>query len=234
MRRKAVMSRKLRSYLRPVLIVGVAATLVAGTAVGTATAAKDRSLQIESVTLDQDRVVGGDPFSGTVTLNQPAPTDVQVIIRSTDAHPDYAVVTDNPLTILAGTTSATFTGTTTTPAETDRIVIDAILADGTSSVTTFDDFVLVPTAQTDLIEVTRATMSKSGTLNVTAVSDNPNSVLTVTFNGQEVPGETRDGKFRGQLVLGSPTSGLVEVRSDLGGCAQRNPFGSSGSTDCIP
>jgi hypothetical protein len=225
------------SYLRRALIAAAVLALASATAATTATtatAAKVRSLQIESVDVDQTRVVGGDNFSGTVTLNQVATSDVQVIVQSTDSHPDYAVVTDSPLTIPAGFSSATFSGTTTTPAETDRIVIDARLADGTSDVTPFDEFFLVPTAQTDLITISKATMSKSGTLTVTAASDNPDSVLTATFNGQEVPGESRDGKFRGQLVLGSPSSGIVEVRSDLGGCAQRNPFGSSGSQECIP
>lgn len=227
------MSRMFSSSLRIALIVSVAFALASATTTA-ATAAKVQSLQIESVVLDQDRVVGGDTFTGTVTLNQVATEDVEVIVQSTDTHPDYATVLGNPITILAGSTSATFSGTTTTPAETDRIVIDAILANGTSDVTTFDDFVLVPTAQTDLITVTKATMSKSGKLTVTAVSDNPLAVLSATYNGQVVEGESSGGKFRGELQFAQPTSGIVEVRSDLGGCAQRNPFGSSGSQDCIP
>lgn len=226
------MSNLLRVCVRGALVIGV--VLVAVTSATAATAAKVQSLQIESVVIDQDRVVGGDTFTGTVTLNQVPTEDVEVIIRSTDAHPDYATVTDNPLIIPAGSISATFSGTTTTPAETDRIVIDAILGDGSSDVTTFDDFVLVPTAQTDLITVTKATMSKSGKLTVTAVSDNPTAVLSATYNGEVVEGESSGGKFRGELQFAEPTGGIVEVRSDLGGCAQRNPFGSSGSDDCIP
>jgi hypothetical protein len=231
------MSRLFSSGLRLALVTAVALTVASVTAAASmtaASAAKVRSLQIESVVIDQDRVVGGEGFSGTVTLNQVAPTDVQVIAQSTDTHPDYAVVQGNPIVIPAGSSSATFTGTTTTPDETDRIVIDAILADGTSSVDTSDDFVLVPTAQTDLITVTKATMSKSGKLTVSAVSDDPTAVLSATYNGEVVPGESSGGKFRGQLQFDIPTSGIVEVRSDLGGCAQRNPFGSSGSDDCIP
>ena len=69
-------------------------------------------------------------------------------------------------------------------------------------------------------------------LTVTAVSENPDAVLTAEFNGQPVPGETRDGKFRGQLELSRATSGIVVVTSQLGGCAQRNPLGPSGSQFC--
>jgi hypothetical protein len=227
------MSRKFSSGLKLALIVTLTAALASATATA-ATAAKVRSLQIESVTIDQDRVVGGNDFSGTVTLNQVATSNVEVIVEDTDLHPDYATVLGNPITILPGSTSATFTGTTTTPAETDRIVVDARLADGSSEVTPFDEFVLVKTAQTDLIEVTKATMSRGGKLTVTAASDNPAAVLTATYNGQTVEGESVGGKFRGELQFAQTTSGIVEVRSDLGGCAQRNPFGASGSQDCIP
>jgi hypothetical protein len=108
-------------------------------------------------------------------------------------------------------------GPSTTPAETDRIVVQALLADGSSTVTPAGEFFLVPTAQPDLIAVTKATMSRKGTLTMTAVSENPAAVLSATFNGQEVPGESVSGKFRGQLELGFPTSGEVFVRSNLGG-----------------
>ena len=94
------------------------------------------------------------------------------------------------------------------------------------------ELIIVPTAQTDLIEITKATMSKSGTLTVPAVSENPDAVLTAEFNGQPVPGESRDGKFRGRLELSQATSGIVVVTSQSGGCAQRNPLGPSGSQFC--
>jgi hypothetical protein len=227
------MSRTFSPYFRRVLAVAAVVGLATVPAT-TATAAKVRPVEVASVTIDQVKVVGGDNFTGTVTLNQTAPTDVQVIVEDSDAHPDYATVQGNPITVPVGSSSASFTGTTTTPAETDTIVVDARLADGSSTVTPAAEFVLVPTAQTDLIEVTRATMSRKGVLTVTAVSENPAATLTAIYNGQDVPGETVDGKFRGQLDFGTPTSGEVVVRSDLGGCAKRNPFGSSGSEDCIP
>lgn len=228
------MPRMLNPYLRRLLAVSTVVGLAILPAAA-ATAAKVGSVEVASVVIDQTKVVGGDNFTGTVSLNQTATSAVQVIVESTDVHPDYATVLGNPITIPAGSSSATFSGTTTTPLETDRIVIDALLADGTSSVSpTPGEFFLVPTAQTDLIEVTRATMSKKGTLTVTAVSENPEAVLFAEFNGQDVPGDSVDGKFRGQLQLGVPTAGEVVVRSDLGGCALRNPFGSSGSNECIP
>jgi hypothetical protein len=226
------MSRMFSSGLRIALAVGVALTLASATAT-TATAAKDRSVQIESVTIDQDKVVGGDTFSGSVTLNQVAPTDVEVVLSVIADRPEYATLTQDRVIVPAGSTSASFTGTTTTPFETDRISIDALLADGTTSVDpTLDAFFLVETADTDLITITKATMSKSGKLTVTAVSDDPTAVLSATFAGQTVEGESVDGKFRGQLQFAGPTTGIVEVRSDLGGCATRDPGSSSGSGLC--
>ena len=67
---------------------------------------------------------------------------------------------------------------------------------------------------------------------MTAVSESSAAVLTATFNGQPVPGLSSGGTFKGKLDLGSPSSGIVEVTSDLGGCAQRNPFGSGGTQVC--
>jgi hypothetical protein len=227
------MSRLFSSLLRGALIISVALTLGSATATA-ANAAKVRSVQVQSVTLDQDRVVGGQPFSGTVTLNQVAPTDVSVTLSVFAGRPEYATLTDNPIIIPAGATSASFSGITNTPTETDLVSVQALLSDGSSTVTPSDSFFLVATEQTDLITITRATMSKSGKLTVTAVSDDPTAVLTATFAGQDVPGESIDGKFRGQLQSSGPTSGEVEVRSDLGGCATRNPLGPSGSQLCAP
>jgi hypothetical protein len=225
------MSRMFSSGLRIALLISVVLALAAATA---ANAAKDRSVQIESVTIDQDKVVGGQGFTGTVTLNQVAPTAVEVVLNVTASRPEHATVTDSPLTIPAGSASATFTGTTTTPTETDLVTIDAALLDGSSTVTPFDEFYLVETEQTDLIEITKATMSKSGTLNVTAISDDPAAVLSATFAGRDVPGETNSGRFRGQLQFPEATTGVVQVESTLGGCARRDPSSSSGTGVCHP
>jgi hypothetical protein len=223
------MSRMFSSGLRIALLISVVLALAAATA---ANAAKDRSVQIESVTIDQDKVVGGQGFTGTVTLNQVAPTNVGVTLFVSADRPEYASVTPDTLTIPAGSTSATFTGATTIPLETDLVGVQALLSDGNSTVTPSDTFFLVANEQTDLIEITRATVSKSGTVNVTAVSDDSAAILTATFNEQPVPGETRDGKFRGQLQLPAFNTGIVEVRSDLGGCATRDPSSSSGTITC--
>jgi hypothetical protein len=198
---------------------------------GVAVGAKVRSIEVDEVTVSATRVVGGDSLTGTVSLNQLAPADIQVFVFPSDG-PPIADVPGNPLTIPAGQTTTNFTVTTSVSTVTNRVVLQGLLADGTSTVTPEAEFFIVPTAQTDLIEVTKATMSKSGTLSVTAASDNPDAVLTAEFNGEPVPGESRDGRFRGQLVLPQATSGIVEVRSNLGGCGQRNPFGSSGSQVC--
>jgi hypothetical protein len=229
------MSRMFSSGLRLALVAAVALTLASVTAAASmtaASAAKVRSLEVQSLTIDQDRVVGGNTFTGTVTLNQVAPNDVEVALFVNADRPEYATLTQDRVIVQAGSTSTTFTGTTTTPAETDLVSIQALLADGTSTVTPSDQFFLVATPQTDLITITRATMSKSGKLTVVAVSDDPTAVLTAEFAGQNVPGDSVDGKFRGELQFSGPTAGEVVVRSDLGGCARRNPLGSSGTLTC--
>jgi hypothetical protein len=222
------MARLFSSGLRLALVTTVALTVASVTAVASmsaASAAKVRSVQLESVSVDQDKLVGGDGFTGTVALNQVAPSAVAVTLSVDAERPEYATLNATEVTIPAGSTSATFSGTTTTPVETALVTISAALSDGTSTVTPFDQFFLVKT-------VTKATMSKSGKLTVTAVSDNPDAVLSATFAGQNVPGTSTDGKFRGQLQFPGPTSGIVEVRSNLEGCAARNPFSSTGSIPC--
>jgi hypothetical protein len=219
---------------RPTALGGVLAALLVVTLVGlpgVATGAKVQPVEVDEVTVSATRVVGGESLSGTVSLNQIAPADTEVFVFPSDG-PPVADVPDNPITIPAGSTSAGFTVTTGVTTVTNRVVLQGLLGDGSSTVTPETEFFIVPTAQTDLIEVTKATISKSGTLSVTAISDNPAAVLSAEFNGQPVPGQSRDGRFRGQLVLPQATSGIVFVRSDLGGCAQRNPLGSSGSQVC--
>lgn len=224
------MSCPVRTAVRQVLMVLGALALVMVTG-SSALAAKVVELEVESVTLSTDRVVGGESLTGTVTLNQPAPVDTQVVVVTTVGSP-AAEVPESPVTVLAGETTAGFTVVTAESPGTRRVFVEALLADGSSDVVPSAELIIVPTAQTDLIEITKATMSKSGTLTVTAISENPDAVLTAEFNGQPVPGESRDGKFRGQLVLSQPTSGIVVVTSQFGGCAQRNPLGQSGSQFC--
>ena len=224
------MSYPVRTTVRQTVVV-LAALALATVTGSAAVAAKVLELEVESVTLSTDRVVGGESLTGTVTLNQPAPVDTQVVVTTTVGSP-AAEVPESPVTIPAGETTAGFTVVTAPSPGTQRVFVEALLADGSSSVVPNAELIIVPTAQTDLIEITKATMSKTGTLTVTAISENPAAVLTAEFNGQPVPGESRDGKFRGELVLGQPTSGIVVVTSQFGGCAQRNPFGQRGSTFC--
>lgn len=224
------MSDRVRTTLRQALVVLAALALVTVTE-SAAVAAKVVELEVESVTLSTGRVVGGESLTGTVTLNQPAPVDTQVVVVTSVGSP-AAEVPESPLTIPAGETTAGFTVVTAQSPGTRRVFVEALLADGSSDVVPSAELIIVPTAQTDLIEITKATMSKSGTLTVTAVSENPDAVLTAEFNGLPVPGETHDGRFRGQLVLSQATSGTVVVTSQFGGCAQRNPLGPSGSQFC--
>jgi hypothetical protein len=224
------MSYPVRTTVRQALVVLVALALVTVTG-SAALAAKVGELEVESVTLSTGRVVGGESLTGSVTLNQPAPVDTQVVVVTTVGSP-AAEVPECPVTIPAGDTTAGFTVVTAPSPGTRLVFVEALLADGTSSVVPNAELIIVPTAQTDLIEITKATMSKTGTLTVTAISENPAAVLTAEFNGQPVPGQSRDGKFRGQLVLPQATSGIVVVTSQFGGCAQRNPLGQSGSQFC--
>jgi hypothetical protein len=219
-----------RTTVRHTLMVLAALALVAVSG-SAALGAKVVELEVDSVTLSTDRVVGGESLTGTVTLNQPAPVDTQVVVVTSAGSP-AAEVPESPVTILAGETTAAFTVVTAESPGTRRVFVEALLADGSSDVVPSAELIIVPTAQTDLIEITKATMSKSGTLTVTAVSENPDAVLTAEFNGQPVPGESRDGRFRGQLELSQATSGIVVVTSQFGGCAQRNPLGPSGSQFC--
>jgi len=222
--------RRTAPVRRTALLAAVALSVLFGTA---ATAApKVQTIEVESVTVAQLKVVGGDSVSGTVTLNQTATEDVQVIVDDVVDIPAVVAVQGNPITIPAGSSSAPFSVTTGTTTSTWTVGLQAFLATGQSTVVPTTVFYIMPDANTDLIEITKATMSKSGTLTVTAVSDTPTAVLSATFNGEPVPGESRNGTLRAKLTLPAPNSGIVEVRSDLGGCAQRNPFGTGGTDTC--
>jgi len=139
-------------------------------------------------------MVGGDSVSGTVTLNQTATEDVQVSVDDVVDIPAVVEVQGNPITIPAGSSSAPFNVTTGTTTSTWTVGLQGSLANGASTVVPTTVFYIMPTADTNLIEITKATMSKSGTLTVTAVSDTPTAVLSATFNGEPVPGESRNGR----------------------------------------
>ena len=215
-------SRFLFLLLSTVLAVALSVPVVAA-------APGPQQLEIDSVEVSAFKVVGGDTLSGTVTLNQVATSDVDVFIGNS-SHAEIAAVSPNPVTVAAGATSAGFTVTTATTTITRKVVLQGLLADGSSTVTPEATFYIVPTATTDLITITKANMSRNGTLTITAQSDNPNAVLSATFNDQPVPGQSRNGTLRAKVSLGQPASGIVEVTSDLGGCAQRSAFGNTSTT----
>src|SRR5687768_12971595 len=101
------MSYPVRTTVRQALVVLAALALVTVTG-SAALAAKVTELEVESVTLSTDRVVGGESLTGTVTLNQPAPEDTQVVVVTSVGSP-AAEVPESPVTILAGETTADFT-----------------------------------------------------------------------------------------------------------------------------
>ncbi len=168
------MSYPVRTTVRQAL-VGLAAVVLVTVTGSAALAAKVVELEVESVTLSTGRVVGGESLTGIVTLNQPSPVDTQVVVVSSVGSP-AADVPESPVTIPAGDTTAGFTVVTAPSPATRLVFVEALLADGSSDVVPNAELVIVPTAQTDLIEITKATMSKSGTLTVTAASENPAAV----------------------------------------------------------
>jgi hypothetical protein len=101
------MSCPVRTTLRQAL-VGLAALALVTVTGSAALAARVGELEVDSVTLSTGRVVGGESLTGTVTLNQPAPVDTQVVVVSTVGSP-AAEVPESPVTLLAGDTTAGFT-----------------------------------------------------------------------------------------------------------------------------
>jgi hypothetical protein len=80
---------------------------------------------LESLTLDPNTVVGGNPSTGTVALNAPAPAGgLQVQLSS--SHPNVASVPPS-VTIPAGQRSATFTVNTQAVASQTQVTITATL-----------------------------------------------------------------------------------------------------------
>jgi hypothetical protein len=108
---------------------------------------------------------------------------------------------------------------------TESVVLFAFTADGDLQRVLF----VIPTAGVDLIEITKAAVDRNfSRISITATSDEPGAVLTAFGNNVEVGLlELHGGRYTGRFDLTQPINN-VEVRSNLGGCAQRAvPFGNN-------
>jgi hypothetical protein len=124
---------------------------------------------LASVTVDPATVLGGNPSTGTVTLDLPAPVGGAVVALSSS---DPAAQVPATVTIEAGQTTATFPVTTSSVAADTQVTFSATY----NSVT-----------QTATLTVTAATISSLNLSPATLLGGNP-STGTVTLNGQAPAG----------------------------------------------
>ena len=176
------------------------------------------------------KVVGGNTVTGTVTLNRAPDARIEIFVSDSldndrGGHSWRAAPSRSrrrPLPARSPSPPPRWTGTF-------RTALTALKGDGTSTVTPSATLHIVPTAETDLITVVKATLSKSAKLTVVADSDDPSATLTAYLNDDPL-GVLSNG--RGTFQLPSVTSGIVQVRSDLGGCGQRSFPNGNGSSPC--
>ena len=159
-------------------------------------------------------MVQGTTATGTVTLNAVPNGSVTVFLSA-----DGQVSIPQSVTIAAPARSATFPITTFVLNQTFLIHVSA----GISTTEAQTTFYQVPTAQTDIIGIPTATLSKNGDLKVSATSDNSAVTLTAFFGGTQLGTLRNDGggKFSGSFKVNAQ-DGVVVLRSNLGGCSQRS------------
>jgi hypothetical protein len=124
---------------------------------------------LTAVSVDPATVLGGNPSTGTVTLDLPAPVGGAVVALSSS---DPAAQVPATVTIEAGQTTATFPVTTSSVAADTQVTFSATY----NSVT-----------QTATLTVTAATISSLNLSPATLLGGNP-STGTVTLNGQAPAG----------------------------------------------
>lgn len=176
----------------------------------------------ESITLPT-KIVGGESTVGTVCLDQVVDAPVEVGFTSDNT---FLVEVQPSATVPAGAQCADFTVTSFARFPTTQsVVLFAFTADGDLQRVLY----VIPTAGVDLIEITKADVDRNfSRVSITATSDEPGAVLTAFGNGVELGVLQRRGsRYVGRFDLTQPINN-VEVRSNLGGCAQRAvPFGSA-------
>lgn len=199
------------------VLLGAAVLLVP-----TATGAPPGPPVPESITLPT-KIVGGESTVGTVCLVQVADAPVEVGFTSDNT---FLVEVQPSATVPAGALCADFTVTSFARfPTTESVVLFAFTAAGDLQRVLY----VIPTAGVDLIEVTKADVDRNfSRVSITATSDEPGAVLTAFGNGVELGVlQHRGGRYTGRFDLTQPINS-VEVRSNLGGCAQRAvPFGNN-------
>jgi hypothetical protein len=172
------------------------------------------SVAVSSLVVQPAKTVQGNTATGTVTLSGTPSGSVTVFLSA-----DGQVSIPASVTITAPATSATFPITTFVLERTFLIHVSA----GVSTTEAQTTFFQVPTAQTDIITIPTATLSKNGDLQVSATSDNA-GVTVRAFFGETQVGVLRNnggGKFSGSFKVNAQ-DGVVTLRSNLGGCSQRS------------
>jgi len=157
------------------------------------------SLTLSSLTLSPSNVTGGNPSTGTVTLNGPAPSGGAILSLSSS---NTAVAGVPPsVTVPAGSSSATFTVTTSAVAASTSVTISA--SDGTVT-------------QTASLTVTPPALS-SLTLNPSSVTGGNSSTGVVTLSGP-APGDGAVVSLSSSdtAVAGVPPSVTVPAGSTTG------------------
>jgi hypothetical protein len=182
------------------------------------------TVAVSSVVVEPTKVVQGMTATGTVKLNA-APNGSVTVSLSADGQ----VSVPASVTITAPATSATFPIMTFVLDRTFLIHVSA----GVSTTEAQTSFYQVPTAQTDIIGIPTATLSKNGDLRVAATSDNAAVTMTAFFGETKVGVLRNDGggKFSGSFSVNAQ-DGVVMLRSDLGGCSQRSVNRPTGWQHC--
>jgi hypothetical protein len=195
-------------------VSSAAATLSGCSTSTTSTPPPSTTVAVSSLAVQPAKVVQGTTATGTVTLNAVPNGSVTVLLSA-----DGQVSIPASVTITAPARSANFPVTTFVLERTFLIHVSA----GVSTTEAQTTFYQVPTAETDIIGIPEATLSKNGDLKVSATSDNSAVTLTAYFGGAPVGVLRNDGggKFSGSFKVNAQ-DGVVVLRSDLGGCSQRS------------
>jgi hypothetical protein len=168
---------------------------------------------LASLTLNPTSVTGGNPSTGTVTLDRPAPTGgVSIALASSNT---AAATVPASVIVAPGSTSASFTVSTTTASTNTSSTISATLNGITRTAV-----LTVTSPATDTVSISRAEYEAAkNQLRVEATSSNATATLTVFVTATDERIGTLAGG-RGEFTW--PTNPQnITVRSSLGGSAAR-------------
>jgi hypothetical protein len=169
---------------------------------------------IAALTVSPSKIVGGTTATGTVTLSA-APAEPSTVAVWNDE--GWRLWTPTSVIVSPPAKSASFSVSTRETLGTFAANVGA----GLNDTVAYAKVIVVPTAQTDIITITRAEQPEaSNQLKVEASSDNPNVVLSAYDSGGGFVGTLRNegsGRYRGSFTVSSRVL-VVEVKSNLGGC----------------